>query len=120
MTTNPYAVLELAPTRDIAVVKRAYFATLTKHPPQTDPEGFRRVRDAYELLLNPAALAAAFSSAPLDIAAIERDLALRFDARIEHSVHSMAAQQSAGVAVQQFIERFSGQAWTETLEMLPS
>jgi alkylhydroperoxidase/carboxymuconolactone decarboxylase family protein YurZ len=35
---------------DLAAIKRAYFALLTKHPPHQDQEGFRRIRAAYEAL----------------------------------------------------------------------
>lgn len=48
---NPFDVLGLsgtAPTR--ADVRRAYAALVRLHPPDEDPAGFRRVRDAYEVL----------------------------------------------------------------------
>ena len=38
---------------DAAAIKRAYRAAVIAHPPDTDPEGFRRVRAAYELLTDP-------------------------------------------------------------------
>ncbi|MGD0837563.1 MAG: J domain-containing protein [Polyangia bacterium] len=47
---SPFAVLGLAPTLDLAAIKRAYFALLTKHPPHQDQEGFKRIRAAYEAL----------------------------------------------------------------------
>jgi curved DNA-binding protein CbpA len=31
-------------------VKKAYRRLVIEHPPDADPEGFRRIRDAYELL----------------------------------------------------------------------
>ncbi|MBL9087323.1 MAG: hypothetical protein JNM10_09285 [Planctomycetia bacterium] len=57
---NPFEVLGLTEgpfTR--AAVRRAYAAALRRHPPETDPAGFRSVRDAYEALsrLDDAALA---------------------------------------------------------------
>jgi hypothetical protein len=52
---NPFQVLE---------VKRSYFAQLQKHPPHTDPEGFRRLRAAYETLIAARGLASAFVDAP--------------------------------------------------------
>jgi len=42
---------------DPAAIKRAYRRALAEHPPDTDPDGFRRVRDAYELLRDPWARA---------------------------------------------------------------
>ena len=38
---------------DPAAIKRAYRVALVAHPPDTDPDAFRRVRDAYELLRDP-------------------------------------------------------------------
>jgi hypothetical protein len=57
---NPFEVLGLTEgpfTR--AAVRRAYATELRRHPPETDPAGFRSVRDAYEALsrLDDAALA---------------------------------------------------------------
>jgi hypothetical protein len=42
---------------DPSVIKRAYRRAVIDHAPDTDPEGFRRVRDAYELLSDPWARA---------------------------------------------------------------
>lgn len=36
--------------RDAGQLRRAYLRAIKKHKPERDPEGFRRVRDAYELL----------------------------------------------------------------------
>ncbi|HJL15569.1 MAG TPA: J domain-containing protein [Sandaracinaceae bacterium LLY-WYZ-13_1] len=36
-----------------AEMKRAYRRAVVKHPPDRDPEGFRRVRAAWELLSHP-------------------------------------------------------------------
>jgi hypothetical protein len=47
---SPFVVLGIEPTLDIAAIKRAYFALLTKHPPHRDQEGFKRIRAAYEAL----------------------------------------------------------------------
>lgn len=46
--------LALAPGEtDAAAIKQAYRRAVAAHPPDVDPEGFRRVRDAYELLREP-------------------------------------------------------------------
>lgn len=37
-----------------AEVRRAYRRKVKEHPPDRDPEGFRKVREAYEHLLDPA------------------------------------------------------------------
>jgi curved DNA-binding protein CbpA len=38
-------------------VKNAYRRLVVEHPPDIDPEGFRRIRDAYELLTDAGARA---------------------------------------------------------------
>jgi hypothetical protein len=48
------AVLGVEASDDAAAIKRAYRKLALAHPPDTDPDGFRRVRDAYELLTEPA------------------------------------------------------------------
>jgi len=64
---SPFERLGMAPTLDIGAIKRAYFTALSRHPPHSDPEGFRRVREAYERLGAPAARMAAYLSSPVDI-----------------------------------------------------
>ena len=46
---SPWKILGLeSGTATLREVKRAYAALLKKHRPDTDPEGFRRIHDAYE------------------------------------------------------------------------
>ncbi len=54
---NAWEVLGLsrAEARDPATVKRAYAKQLKAHRPDRDPEGFRRVHDAYQALTGPMA-----------------------------------------------------------------
>lgn len=47
---NPFAVLGLEETADDAAVRAAYVQAIRNSPPDRDPEGFRRIRDAYEQL----------------------------------------------------------------------
>ena len=51
---NPYDVLGVARTASEAELKRAYFALVRAHPPERDPETFKRIRAAYERLRDPA------------------------------------------------------------------
>ena len=44
-------ILGIAPTRDEAAIKRAYAQLLKKHRPDRDPDGFIRLREAYEAAL---------------------------------------------------------------------
>jgi len=60
--TTPFeearTALGLGPTeQDPAVIKQAYRRAVAKHPPDLDPDAFRRVRDAYEVLRDPWARA---------------------------------------------------------------
>lgn len=47
---NPYAVLGISRDASPEEVKRAYFSLVRKYPPEKDPEGFKRIRLAYESL----------------------------------------------------------------------
>lgn len=51
---NPYEVLSLQRDAGEAEIKRAYFQLVRQHPPERDPEGFKRIRSAYEKLKNSA------------------------------------------------------------------
>lgn len=65
-SADPFRTLGIEPTLDRASIKRAYFGELQRHPPHADPEGFRRIRDAYEQLEGDA-LMTQWSVAKLDI-----------------------------------------------------
>ena len=47
---NPFAILGVDETADDAAVRAAYLAAVRRSPPDRDPEGFQRVRDAYEAI----------------------------------------------------------------------
>ncbi len=50
---DPYAVLGLTRAATAAEIKQAYFALVRAHPPERDPETFKRIRAAYERLRDP-------------------------------------------------------------------
>ncbi len=52
-----YQTLGLQPDAEAKAIKRAYFRGVRKHPPEKDPDGFRRIREAYETLSDSAARA---------------------------------------------------------------
>jgi curved DNA-binding protein CbpA len=63
-------VLGLSPTEeDAAAIKRAYRRAVAEHPPDRDPEAFRRAREAYELLRDPCRLAYALLQRPTPLIA---------------------------------------------------
>lgn len=45
---DPFEVLGVAGDADDATIRRAYLRLLRMHPPERDPDGFRRLRAAYE------------------------------------------------------------------------
>ena len=47
---NPYIVLGIPRNASPEEVKKAYFGLIRKHPPEKDPQGFKRVRLAYDSL----------------------------------------------------------------------
>jgi len=47
---NPYKILGVERTASESEIKQAYFALVREHPPERDPEGFKRIRAAYEKL----------------------------------------------------------------------
>jgi curved DNA-binding protein CbpA len=48
-----YMILEVARDADERTIKKAYFTLVRKFPPETHPEEFKRIREAYEVLSNP-------------------------------------------------------------------
>lgn len=60
---NPYEVLGVEKDADARVIKKAYFERVRQTPPETHPEDFRRLREAYELLSDPEARQAFDASA---------------------------------------------------------
>lgn len=49
-TDDPYALLGIGEEATDKEVRRAYLRRLKKHPPERDPDGFQRIRNAYEQL----------------------------------------------------------------------
>lgn len=45
---NPFAVLGIDPTAGADAVRAAYLAAIRRSPPDRDPAGFRRIREAYD------------------------------------------------------------------------
>src|ERR1700748_2439305 len=50
---NFYEALGIDRAADERAIKKAYFALVRKYPPETHPEEFKRIREAYEVLSNP-------------------------------------------------------------------
>ncbi len=50
---DAYGILGIQPDATPAEVRQAYLRKVREHPPERDPEGFKRVREAYETLRSP-------------------------------------------------------------------
>lgn len=48
-----WKILKMEPTEDEAAIKKQYKALLPEHNPEDDPEGFKNLREAYELAVDP-------------------------------------------------------------------
>jgi hypothetical protein len=112
---SPFAVLGIPPTLDLAAVKRAWFRALARHPPHQDPDGFRRLRAAYEALLRPGGLAMAFAASPIDAAAALAAFSDRFEARIARAAEDARRSGAGAEALARFIEVTSRLGFAEAL-----
>ena len=48
-----WKILQMEPTDDESAIKKQYKSLLPQHNPEDDPEGFKNLREAYELAVNP-------------------------------------------------------------------
>ncbi len=53
LPADPYAALGIDPAATLDEIKGAYFALVRAHPPEREPEAFKRIRVAYEQLRDP-------------------------------------------------------------------
>ncbi len=51
---DPLAVLNLEHGANAEEIRAAYLRLIREHPPDQEPEAFERIRDAYDLLCDPA------------------------------------------------------------------
>ncbi len=63
--TDPFSILGIAPGASEAEIRAAWRARVREHPPDSDPEGFERVRLAYETVRDPVVFARALLDAPV-------------------------------------------------------
>ena len=54
MNNNFWQLLAIEKTTDITVIRQAYRAKLPEYHPETDPDGFKALREAYELAMQYA------------------------------------------------------------------
>ena len=58
--SDPYLVLRVRPGASLEDIRRAYLEQVRLHPPEHDPEAFKRVRAAYEQLVQVASVDSLF------------------------------------------------------------
>jgi curved DNA-binding protein CbpA len=51
---SPFALLDIQPGADGETIKQAYFKLVRAHPPEREPDTFKRIRAAYDQLRDPA------------------------------------------------------------------
>ena len=108
-----FRILDLAPTRDLASIKRAYFRLLSTNSPQTNPEGFKKLRAAYESLLQPEGMLRAFASAPVDIAALDQELGATWDGRVTDAAADASRRDDPTIDMTRLIALLSTRRWSE-------
>jgi hypothetical protein len=101
---SPFAILEIAPTLDLAAIKRAYFTALAKHPPHSDPDGFKRIRAAYEALGSRGDAASLVLRSAIDVEAELAILRGRHDAALAHAAQASVASAADTARVARFTE----------------
>ncbi|MGB7342055.1 MAG: J domain-containing protein [Phototrophicaceae bacterium] len=55
---NPYDILGIEQTASDKDIKKAYFAKVREHPPESDAQQFKRIRAAYDMIRTPGARSA--------------------------------------------------------------
>ena len=108
---NPFAVLDLAATLDVATIKRAYFSALKNHPPHQSREGFARIRGAYETLMHGESRMAAYLATPLDLTA---DL-LRYEQRFGCQLAEATKQRAQQAAQANAMAAVTSLSWSQAL-----
>jgi len=117
---DPFATLGIAVTSDLAAIKRAYFAALQRHPPHADPEGFRRIRTAYERLSKPGAVAALAWSSGFDVNSAFQAVHERLGVKLAAAVETRRRSLEEKKLHTQFEEVFSTTTWTDAVTIVRS
>ncbi|ELM8005151.1 J domain-containing protein [Escherichia coli] len=98
---NCWKILEIEETTDVDIIRRAYLALLPSFHPETDPQGFKQLRQAYEEALRIAQSPAKSVWQPEEYEVAEHEILLAFRA--------LLASDS---------ERFLPSAWQRFIQQL--
>ena len=77
---NCWKILEIEETTDVDIIRRAYLALLPSFHPETDPQGFKQLRQAYEEALRIAQSPAKSVWQPEEYEVAEHEILLAFRA----------------------------------------
>jgi curved DNA-binding protein CbpA len=120
LETSPFATLGIAPTLDVAAIKRAYFVALAKHPPHSDPDGFKRIRTAYEALGSRGQAASHLLRSSVDVGAELACYRERYDAALAEAGRAAAASAADSTRGTRFTEGLAGLELEEALALFGS
>jgi curved DNA-binding protein CbpA len=112
---SPFAVLGIAPTLDLGLIKRAYFAALAKHPPHNDPDGFKLIRGAYEALGSREEAANQLLRCAIDVEAELAVLRERHDVALGSAGQANAAEAADTARIARFTEGVARLSFEEAL-----
>jgi curved DNA-binding protein CbpA len=101
---DPFGVLRISPTLELAPIKRAYFDALKDRPPHGDPARFRELRSAYEALTNERSRVVHWLAA-IDLERETASFDERFGARLRSVERELEREQTTARAASLFIER---------------
>jgi len=104
---DPYELLDLDRTATSADIKKAYFAKVREHPPERDPQQFKRIRSAYDMLRTPQAKAATdlfLLQPPLDYQPYKRQPSFSLD--VDKTYKQQATQAQTDLLRTKFDEDF--------------
>jgi curved DNA-binding protein CbpA len=114
---SPFAILGIAPTLDLRAIKRAYFAALAKHPPHSDPDGFKQIRSAYEALGSRGDAASLLLRSAIDVEFELSVLRERHDAALAGARQASAASAADSARVARFTEGLANLSFEEALDV---
>jgi curved DNA-binding protein CbpA len=120
LETSPFVTLGIAPTLDVAAIKRAYFVALAKHPPHSDPDGFKRIRTAYEALGARGGAASYLLRSAIDVEAELAAYRERYDAALAEAGQASAASATDSVRATCFTEGLARLELEEALALFAS
>lgn len=85
--------LDIAPTADTAIIRRAYARQLKKHRPESDPQGYQQLREAFEQAKQYAAQTAAEGESETVVADVSQMLTAR---QLDEWLASAEAPEAGG------------------------